>query len=73
MSDNKVKLTNSLTFVPKRKPRRQNSLQLRKINNDFIKYTKNKKNSLKSDNKIIDYSETLKKLLGQLKAKNQNK
>ena len=69
MSDNKVKLTKSLNFVPKRKPRRENSLQLRKINNDFIKYTKNKKNSLKSDNKIIDYSETLKKLLGQLKAK----
>lgn len=69
MSNDKVKITKSLTFAPKRKPLRQNSLQLRKINNDFMKYFKNKNISLKSDNKIIDYSETITKLLGKLKAK----
>ena len=69
MSDNIANVTNSSSFGQKRKILRKNSLQLRKKNNDFIKYSKNKKNSLKSDNKIIDYSETIQKLLGQLKSK----
>ena len=69
MSENIANITNSSSFGQKRKILRKNSLQLRKKNNDFIKYSKNKKNSLKSDNKIIDYSETIQKLLGQLKSK----
>lgn len=59
------KLKKSLTLIPKSKEKRKNSLQQRMMNNNF----KSKKNSLNSDNKIIDYSEAIKKLLGQLKSK----
>ena len=59
------KLKKSLTLIPKSKENRKNSLQQRMMNN----YFKSKKNSLNSDNKIIDYSEAIQKLLGQLKSK----
>ena len=59
------KLKKSLTLIPKSKEKRKNSLQQRMMNNNF----KSKKNSLNSDNKIIDYSEAIQKLLGQLKSK----
>ena len=65
MKDNMPKLKKSLTLIPKSKEKRKNSLQQRMMNNNF----KSKKNSLNSDNKIIDYSEAIKKLLGQLKSK----
>ena len=65
MKDNMPKLKKSLTLIPKSKEKRKNSLQQRMMNNNF----KSKKNSLNSDNKIIDYSEAIQKLLGQLKSK----
>lgn len=65
MKDNMPKLKKSLTLIPKSKENRKNSLQQRMMNNNF----KSKKNSLNSDNKIIDYSEAIQKLLGQLKSK----
>ena len=65
MKDNMPKLKKSLSLIPKSKENRKNSLQQRMMNNNF----KSKKNSLNSDNKIIDYSETIQKLLGQLKSK----
>ena len=65
MKDNMPKLKKSLTLIPKSKENRKNSLQQRMMNNNF----KSKKNSLNSDNKIIDYREAIQKLLGQLKSK----
>ena len=59
----------SLTFFPKRKVSMENTLHEKKSNNDFKKFFDLKKLSLQSDNKIIDYSETIKKLLGQIKSK----
>ena len=59
------KLKKSLTLIPKSKENRKNSLQQRMMNNNF----KSKKNSLNSDNKIIDFCEAIQKLLGQLKSK----
>lgn len=59
----------SLTFFPKRKVSMENALHEKKSNNDFNKFFNLKKLSLQSDNKIIDYSETIKKLLGQIKSK----
>ena len=65
MKDNMPKLKKSLTLIPKSKENRKNSLQQRMMNNNF----KSKKNSLNSDNKIIDFCEAIQKLLGQLKSK----
>ena len=63
------KQKHSFNFSPKRKISRLKTLQGNKTDEDIKNFFNFKNLSLKSDNKIINYSDTLTKLLGQIKSK----
>ena len=63
------KQKHSFNFSPKRKISRLKTLQGNKTDEDIKNFFNLKNLSLKSDNKIINYSDTLTKLLGQIKSK----
>ena len=58
----------SLTFEPKRKEKKKKSQEI-KIDKKSKEFFNSRKFPLKSDNKIINYSETISKLIGQLNSK----
>ena len=58
----------SLTFEPKREEKKKKSQEI-KIDKKSKEFFNSRKFPLKSDNKIINYSETISKLIGQLNSK----
>ena len=59
----------SLNFIPTKKYKKLKSLQGLKVEADIRNFFNLKRLSMKSDNKIINYSDTLTKLLGQINSK----
>jgi len=59
----------SLNFFPTRKYKKLKTLQEYKMDDDIRNFFNFKRLSVKSDNKIINYSDTLTKLLGQINSK----
>ena len=64
----KFSQSKSLTFEPKRKEKKKKSQEI-KIDKKSKEFFNSRKFPLKSDNKIINYSETISKLIGQLNSK----
>ena len=60
---------NSLNFIPMKKFKKIKSLQGLKVEADIRNFFNLKRLSMKSDNKIMNYSDTLTKLLGQINSK----
>ena len=60
---------NSLNFIPMEKFKKLKSLQGLKVEADIRNFFNLKRLSMKSDNKIMNYSDTLTKLLGQINSK----
>ena len=61
--------SNSLNFIPMKKFKKLKSLQGLKVEADIRNFFNLKRLSMKSDNKIMNYSDTLTKLLGQINSK----
>ena len=60
---------NSLNFIPMKKFKKIKSLQGLKVEADIRNFFNLKRLSMKSDNKIMNYCDTLTKLLGQINSK----
>ena len=60
---------NSLNFIPMKKFKKLKSLQGLKVEADIRNFFNLKRLSMKSDNKIMNYCDTLTKLLGQINSK----
>lgn len=60
---------NSLNFIPMKKFKKIKSLQGLKVEDDIRNFFNLKRLSMKSDNKIMNYCDTLTKLLGQINSK----
>ena len=71
MSDPKVFLHKSKTIfiTPKKQFNKKRSFQGKKIVSRFGNYFNMRNSAIINDNKIINYSETITKLLGQIKTK----